>query len=299
MTSTWTLKRKLFMTFAVVLTLISVLIGISMASTSKLLDTVKWNTHTYRVLQESQLMLLNMVNIETGLRGFVASGDEKFLEPFTQGLKDFKVHFDEVKSLTSDNPAQQTRLDKMMTLHTQFMGVANGLVALRRDANAGKISQDDLLKEFDLGKDKAAMDGFRAGVAEFSNVENLLLKERSVSLESTASFTIYVLGGGGFVLFLLSGGLGTLLSRSILGQLGGEPSLALQVADRVANGDLSVPVPVKSGDSASLMANLSRMQVSLAQVVSNVRQNAEGVATASSQIAQGNNDLSARTEQSA
>ena len=105
----WTLKKKLVATFAAILALAGVLIGVALVNTSRLLETVGWNTHTYQVLAESERMLLNMVNIETGLRGFVASGDEKFLDPLKQGREKFAEHFDKAKSLTSDNAEQQAR----------------------------------------------------------------------------------------------------------------------------------------------------------------------------------------------
>jgi methyl-accepting chemotaxis protein len=67
----------------------------------------------------------------------------------------------------------------------------------------------------------------------------------------------------------------------------------------VADGDLSVHIDVKPGDTTSLLARLGVMQASLVAVVSNVRQNSESVATASARIAQGNQDLSGRTEEQA
>ncbi|WP_367846859.1 methyl-accepting chemotaxis protein [Rhodoferax sp. WC2427] len=93
--------------------------------------------------------------------------------------------------------------------------------------------------------------------------------------------------------------LGFLITRNLVGSLGGEPGVAAAVARAVAQGDLSKPITVKPGDSESLMAQLKAMQDSLSSVVSNVRQSAEGVSTASAEIAQGNNDLSSRTEQQA
>jgi len=294
-----TLKKKLFLTFAAVLAIAGLLISVALVNTSKLLDTVHWNTHTYDVLTESEKMLVNMVNIETGLRGFVASGDERFLEPFKQGQQDFALHFDKAKSLTSDNASQQGRLEKMMGNHKQFMEVANALLALRRDVTAGKAPLENLQKEFGAAKDKAAMDAFRGGIAEFAKAESDLLETRSKALASTASMTNYTLALGGVGLCLVTGLLGFVLARSIFAQLGGEPANAADVAERVARGDLSVEVPIKPGDTNSLMANLARMQTSLTQVVSNVRQNSESVATASAQIAQGNQDLSGRTEQQA
>ncbi|WP_460505716.1 methyl-accepting chemotaxis protein, partial [Hydrogenophaga soli] len=295
----WTLKKKLIATFSSILVLAGLLMGVALVNTNKLLETVGWNTHTYQVLDASDKMLLAMVNIETGLRGFVASGDDKFLEPFKQGQLAFSSSFNEAKALTSDNPSQQGRLDKMMGNHKQFMDVAGALVALRREVTAGKVPLEDLLKEFGAAKDKAAMDAFRAGVAEFEKAESALLGSRSKALDSTASTTTNTLMFGGIGLFVLAGGLGFLLARSILAQLGAEPSELSDALGRVADGDLSERLNVSATDTTSVMASLARMQQSLIRVVSSVRQGSDGVATASTQIAQGNQDLSGRTESQA
>jgi methyl-accepting chemotaxis protein len=73
-----------------------------------------------------------------------------------------------------------------------------------------------------------------------------------------------------------------------------------QVAERVRDGDLTVPVVDDSRDEFSpLLSAMKEMQGSLGKVVRDVRLSADSVATASEQIAQGNSDLSARTEQQA
>jgi methyl-accepting chemotaxis protein len=295
----WTLKKRLTLTFTSILLLASVLIGVALVSTAKLRDTVNWNTHTYKVLAASDGMLLNMINIETGLRGFVAGGREDFLEPFKAGEQGFDLDYKEARSLTSDNAAQQGRLDKLMSNHQQFMQVANALAALRRDATAGKATLDDLLREFSAGKDKVAMDAFRAGIAEFAKEERDLLAVRSAALASTMSATTYTLVLGGIGLCAVTCALGWALTRSVFSQLGAEPSQAVDTVNAVARGDLTVQIALRPGDSHSLMAGLARMRDSLVQVVSEVRGNSESVATASAQIAQGNQDLSGRTEQQA
>jgi len=90
-----------------------------------------------------------------------------------------------------------------------------------------------------------------------------------------------------------------LVTRSIVKELGAEPSVAASLVSAVAEGDLSVQIQLRHGDTTSLMARIKAMQESLSEVVTRVRQNADGVATASAQIAQGNQDLSGRTEQQA
>lgn len=75
---------------------------------------------------------------------------------------------------------------------------------------------------------------------------------------------------------------------------------AAQVMDAVSQGDLRHEIEVQGRDEVSqLMGALARMQKGLVDVVTAVRQGSESVATASAEIAQGNHDLSARTESQA
>jgi len=97
----------------------------------------------------------------------------------------------------------------------------------------------------------------------------------------------------------IGAGIGVWLARSLTRQLGGEPAIAASLARSVAAGDLSVSIDLRRGDTHSLMASLKAMRDALSRVVAEVRENAEGVATASAQIAQGNLDLSSRTEEQA
>ena len=102
------------------------------------------------------------------------------------------------------------------------------------------------------------------------------------------------------VLVLVVGtGLAIAITRGIVGQLGGEPRVAVSLARAVAQGDLSTHIHLKPGDEQSLMASLHAMQVGLSTAVTQVRRGSEGVAAASSQIAEDNQDLSNRTEQQA
>ncbi|MES2952136.1 MAG: methyl-accepting chemotaxis protein [Pseudomonadota bacterium] len=106
-------------------------------------------------------------------------------------------------------------------------------------------------------------------------------------------------GLGTLVLAGLLLGLSVLITRSVLRQLGGEPAAAADVTHRIAQGDLTVDIPLKSNDTSSLLHAIKSMRDSFSGIVGQVRTGSEGVATASAEIAEGNNDLSARTEQQA
>jgi len=89
------------------------------------------------------------------------------------------------------------------------------------------------------------------------------------------------------------------LSRSLLRQLGGEPSYAVRVADRIAAGDLTEAIRLDSHDHHSLMHAMEKMQVNLARSVDHIKQSAQTIDSASREIAAGNLNLSERTEHQA
>ncbi len=98
---------------------------------------------------------------------------------------------------------------------------------------------------------------------------------------------------------LSAAGAGFLLIRRVYVELGGEPDYAAKIVRAIAGGDLSVLVATLPGDQRSLLFSMRGMQENLAKTVSEIREATDSIAVASGEIASGNLDLSARTEQQA
>ncbi len=148
---------------------------------------------------------------------------------------------------------------------------------------AANMAQDDAISAID-------------DLAKFNTAGGATAAERAtVAYRQARAWTFGLVGAALAVGALLS----LVITRSLLWQLGGEPSAAAEVARAVAQGDLTTPIRIVAGDSSSLMACLHHMQSNLTHIVAAVRQGSEQVATASREIAQGNSDLSGRTEQQA
>jgi methyl-accepting chemotaxis protein len=96
---------------------------------------------------------------------------------------------------------------------------------------------------------------------------------------------------------LAIGTLGLLVSRSVIRQLGGEPSEALDIMSEVSKGNLAVNIP--AAPAGSLVAGLQTMIHSVRDTLVQVRASTDSISTASNEIAVGNQDLSQRTEQTA
>ena len=72
--------------------------------------------------------------------------------------------------------------------------------------------------------------------------------------------------------------------RSVTVPLGGEPHVASEVMRKIAKGDLSAHVPVKSGDRSSLLADLASMRDGLREVINGIQKNSLEVAAAAQQV---------------
>jgi len=123
-----------------------------------------------------------------------------------------------------------------------------------------------------------------------------LMAESSRAVESTVADSRTFIGA----LIVAAFAVGSLLAWLIVRSTTAPLNDAVRVADAVAHGDLSIEVAAHGDNECGrLLAALGTMKTHLASVVGGVRSGAESVATASAQIAQGNADLSARTEEQA
>ena len=116
--------------------------------------------------------------------------------------------------------------------------------------------------------------------------------------QQSKSARLWVLGSialGAIALMVLT----QVVSRSITNQLGMELAEATVLAHKIASGDLTHSFESESSHQDSLAKAFDHMLATLKSIVINVRQGSDTVATSSAEIAQGNHDLSNRTEQQA
>ena len=154
--------------------------------------------------------------------------------------------------------------------------------------------------------------GTKAGLSSVSklnpaftdNMEKLIdLQNRVAAEEYAASVALasklhWATAIAAVVTLLLGTVVGVAITRGIVGALGAEPDELAAVSGRIADGDLGDDgrAPARAG---SVMASMQAMRGALVKVVGSVRNGVDHVATASAQIAQGNVDLSSRTEEQA
>ena len=116
-----------------------------------------------------------------------------------------------------------------------------------------------------------------------------------------SAFRASLARSGGLLLavYALLWGIVSVVNRSVRRSIGGDPAYVGEVARRIAEGDLSAEIRTGAGDQDSILAAMKAMQGRLSDTIGDIRRSADTIATASSEIASGNMDLSARTESQA
>ncbi|WP_368310401.1 methyl-accepting chemotaxis protein [Luteibacter sp. CQ10] len=290
-------NKLIFSGFTAIAVVVIVLVSIVYASLQALAESTRMDLHTNEVLRTEARLLTGLVDIETGERGYLLTGNDASLEPTRRGQAEYADAFQALRRLTVDNAAQQRRLDDLDATYRTWMAEAiEPVISLQKKQGTVGTTSAEAVAYLRLGKGKLHMDGMRDLLAKFVGAETVLLKERSARDEATHARSRVVLLGGGVLALVAILGVATALIRSILTPLQG----ASAVAARIADGHLGESVSVTRNDDLGRMLNaLHTMDENLARIVGSVRRNAVQVEHAARDISAGNDDLSSRTQEQA
>jgi methyl-accepting chemotaxis protein len=284
------LGKKLFSGFAAVLVILIILSTITFTNFSRLHETTNWNTHTYEVLLGQEGILQDMINMETGQRGFALTGDEKSLEPFNTGKANFEQHYNNVKELTSDNPKQQELLNSLKSVQQEWLKIADASINLRRNVLTGTNTMDDIIRDEQAAKGKELFDEFREIIAESGNIERTLLETRAKELENLKVTTNMIISlGTAFSVFLA-----LIIAYFITRMITRPVNEVKMVAQRIAEGDLSVTINDNyyKDEIGALEEAFNQMTDNLNEVMTSINYSAEQVSLGSRQVSDSSTSLS-------
>ncbi len=281
------ISQKLYLSFTVVVVVIGMLVGSAYKGFEAVEDATNSNVHTYKVIRSAQSALEQLINIETGMRGFVIASKDSFLEPLVAGEKVFSEQLDLLKRLTADNPAQQQRLTSLGDMQKRWIAEdIDPIIALRKSLTARNVPDDELDSRIASGADKSKMDSMRATLAEITANEHALLTTRSQQMADAKGMALTILFLGGASAAILSLILATTLGRSTTRRL----QLAIDAATAIANGKLDTVIDTSSHDE--LPKAFDRMQNRLREMIQQISQAANQLVVSVQQISGASEQLS-------
>ncbi|MDX9668982.1 MULTISPECIES: response regulator [unclassified Pseudomonas] len=155
---------------------------------SYLLSVIQWVEHTDRVINNANEAVKLTVDLETGMRGFLLSGDEHFLDPYETAKPRINVALDTLLELTADNPVQTDRLRRLQALQTEWSNYAQSMIDLQR-------SSGDYKAAVKAGRGKRLTDEIRKQYEDVIDMEQQLRATRNEDVRRTTiwSITLYLL----------------------------------------------------------------------------------------------------------
>ena len=165
-----------------------------------LLSVIQWVEHTDRVINNLNESSKLTVDLETGMRGYLITGDEHFLDPYEVAKPRIIADLRNLQELVADNPQQVDRLKRLEALQAEWNVYAQSMIDMQREngdyrgavkAGRGKRLTDVIRKEYD---DAVAMEQqFR------------ITRNEDVTRTTVISVTLYlafVLGLSGFLAYI-------------------------------------------------------------------------------------------------
>ncbi|WP_061934184.1 CHASE3 domain-containing protein [Aureimonas sp. AU22] len=134
--------------------------------------------HTYQVIDATKDVLIALDDAETGERGYLISGDRRFLDPYEKALGRLQPTRGQLRALISDNPDQIARTDRLdQLIDTKLGEIAESVVLYDRDGFPAARAQAVAMME------RATMDEIRRVVGEITETEKSLLARRDALVD--------------------------------------------------------------------------------------------------------------------
>ncbi len=234
-----------------------------------------------------QSVLLDLVNMETGQRGFLLTGLEASLDPYKQGKIDFHRDISRLKKMVARGKGSGVTNREIENLNSMTMQweekAADVEIQARKEVNKFPTTMDDVAKLVEKGAGKEFMDGLRAKVREFIDLELKLLNVRAQEAASTASLTKNVVIFGILLAIIIGIFIIVVLVRVVTEQLGGEPKEVAHIAMEIANGNLTLNFD-SNNPQKGLFGNMVIMVEKLRDIVTQVRSAGDNVASSSTEV---------------
>ena len=229
-----------------------------------MIETAAWATHTHEVITDTEHALRLALSMESGLRGFVVTGDESFLALFEDDRNGWEAVLGRLWDNVSYDRPRGERVQRVAALVEHWHErVATPEIELRRQAaEGGAGSEAALAAAFNMVKrrvGKNVMDSIRVSVAELTAIEEESRRVRQDVDIAAARLSVAMALGGTFLALLLGTILMLWTTRSVLRQVGGEPAEIEVITHQIAAGDYDLALPKDAERGTGILAAVGSM----------------------------------------
>jgi len=187
-------RQQVLAGFVVSIILVLVVGILSYSSIRKFEEDNKWVDHTQKVIRTSTNLLQLMIDAETGMRGYSATGNKKFLDPYNDALPRVNGDLQELKAMVVDNPIQVKRVDSLISSVSAQLRILKENIEARESKGLDYMVQNQM-----FSNGKANMDEIRQLNIHITDAENGLLAVRKHSSETASNVAVIIIVCGSLI----------------------------------------------------------------------------------------------------
>ncbi|WP_313717160.1 response regulator [Kaistella carnis] len=180
-----TFKRNLLYGLGTALILLFFSSFASYFSIKTLIDNSQMVRKSNQIIKDLDNVFSLVKDAETGQRGYLLTGDQVFLEPYTKSKDKISGALDQLSSEISNTATQSKNLEKLKS------SVNDRLEILDKNLNDKKNKDSVTTQQLLAGK--SYMDNIRSTVSTMQNEEKLILQSRTESMDKLASYTPFLI----------------------------------------------------------------------------------------------------------
>jgi methyl-accepting chemotaxis protein WspA len=245
------IRKKLFLGFFSIVAVIVLLLGSAYNNFTNLGDANALDRHTLQVILEGNEIEAASLNTQAEYRGFLLTGNERYLETLKKSEEDMQQHIDRAKRLIPNNVSQQERLKKLQAVvATWIADVVHPIIDKRRELGKGSTVADQMARDPLLATGFKYVTEIKDILNGFIEEENRLLTERSKHAATLQQNVQVALLLGGVLCIIAATVIAFLLAHSILRPLGN----LIDTVKKIAAGDESARADIHSNDELGQVA---------------------------------------------
>ncbi|HEY8928124.1 MAG TPA: response regulator [Mucilaginibacter sp.] len=191
-------RQQVFSGFAISVFLVLVVGILSYKSINRLESDSGMVEHTQKVINISGNLLQQLIDAETGMRGFVATNKLPMLDTYNAALPNIKKDIEQLRELIADNPVQTRRVDSLERLSNAQLNILKTNIEVRPVQGLDYMVNNGMLTN---GKNN--MDEIRLIIDHMRNTESSLLAKRKASSKEASSRAIDTILIGSIVFLVI------------------------------------------------------------------------------------------------
>lgn len=255
------LSYKLFAGFLLISALFTAVAFVNFQLSEDVIANSQWVSRSQIVVKNSAALQRNIIDMEAGMRGFLLTGNEEYLQPYTQAMDRLQSLIRELRGFTSQSKGQVEKIDEITRMQALWQNkYAEPLMRMKRRDNVDGNNYLEARLDSLLEGEKQLMDSIRVSFRQFNAFEYQVREERNERLNQSIRTTRQVSS----ILTIISVILGLCWAYFITQSISRRINKMVSLADQISKGEYKTQIQDRARDELSQLSHsLNRMSATI------------------------------------